>query len=169
MAKVCSLFSGSSGNSTYISCSEGGILVAAGVSAKAITEALQWHDVAVNTIRAIFVTHEHGDHVSGIRVFASRYHIPVYVSAGTAQALEDMGTLQGKVEVHTLDCEHAAQAAGMEIRSFPTYHDCRELHQNTGALHPYHFEVLRRRLSDAELPSHADAFHHDACLCNQHL
>ena len=71
MAKVCPLFSGSSGNSTYISCSEGGILIDAGVSAKAITEALQWHDVPVDTIRAIFVTHEHGDHVSGIRVFVS--------------------------------------------------------------------------------------------------
>ncbi len=126
MAKFCPLFSGSSGNSTYISCSEGAILIDAGVSAKAITEALQWHDVPADAIRAIFVTHEHGDHISGIRVFASRHHIPVYSSAGTIQAMEDMGTLQGKVEVHTMDSEHPVQAAGMEIACFPTYHDCRE-------------------------------------------
>ena len=126
MAKVCPLFSGSSGNSTYISCSEGGILIDAGVSAKAITEALQWHDVPIDTIRAIFITHEHGDHISGIRVFASRHHIPVYASHGTAQAVEDMGTFQGKVAVQPLDKEHSVEAAGMQVRPFATYHDCRE-------------------------------------------
>lgn len=126
MAKVCPLFSGSSGNSTYISCSEGGILIDAGVSAKAITESLQWHDVAPDTLRAIFITHEHSDHVSGIRVFASRHHIPVYASPGTVQALEDMGTLQGKVEIQTIDCGYSVLAAGMEVRPFSTYHDCRE-------------------------------------------
>ena len=63
MAKVCPLFSGSSGNSTYISCSEGGVLVDAGVSAKALSEALLWHEIDVGSIRGIFVTHEHGDHV----------------------------------------------------------------------------------------------------------
>lgn len=126
MAKVCPLFSGSSGNSTYISCSEGGVLVDAGVSAKALSEALLWHEIDVGSIRGIFVTHEHGDHVRGIRVFASRHHIPVYATRGTAQALEESGCLQGQVEIHTVDPDRPASAAGMEVRPFPTYHDCRE-------------------------------------------
>ena len=126
MAKVCPLFSGSSGNSTYIACSEGGILVDAGVSAKAITQALERHGVEAGSLKAIFVTHEHSDHISGIRVLASRHGIPVFASPGTAAAMEDFGILQGKVAVQPVEPGEPVSVAGMEIRSFSTYHDCRQ-------------------------------------------
>ena len=76
MARFCPLFSGSSGNSYYIGSADHGVLIDAGKNAKQITEALNRCEIPVSAIEAIFVTHEHSDHVSGLRVFASRHKIP---------------------------------------------------------------------------------------------
>ena len=78
MARFCSLYSSSSGNCTYIGTPHGGILVDIGVSAKRAEAALRDIGVEPSSIEAIFVTHEHTDHISGVRVFASRYGIKVY-------------------------------------------------------------------------------------------
>ena len=68
MAKVCQLFSGSSGNSIYIGGRNGGILVDIGVSAKRCAAALRNIGVDPDGIKAVLVTHEHSDHVAGVRV-----------------------------------------------------------------------------------------------------
>ena len=83
MARFCNLFSGSSGNCTYIGGGEGGILIDAGVSAKRIATALCDRGIDLSSIQGIFVTHEHSDHISGLRVLANRNKIPVYGSDGT--------------------------------------------------------------------------------------
>ncbi len=79
----CPLFSGSSGNSTYISCGGTSILVDAGLSGKAIEGALSSIGADVGGICAVVVTHEHIDHVKGIGVLSRRYRIPVYCTPGT--------------------------------------------------------------------------------------
>ena len=80
MAKVCQLYSGSSGNSIYIGTNSGGVLVDIGVSAKKCEAALNDLGIAPESIKAVLVTHEHKDHVSGVRVFAARYKTPVYAN-----------------------------------------------------------------------------------------
>lgn len=69
MAKVCQLFSGSSGNSILVSSSGHNYLVDIGVSAKRCENALKNIGVEPGSIEGIFVTHEHTDHAKGIRVF----------------------------------------------------------------------------------------------------
>ncbi|MBQ5901755.1 MAG: MBL fold metallo-hydrolase, partial [Clostridia bacterium] len=59
------MFSGSSGNCTYISSGDFSILIDAGVSAKAISNALADINVSPDEIDAIFITHEHCDHIKG--------------------------------------------------------------------------------------------------------
>ena len=99
MARFCSLFSSSSGNCTYIGSSSGGVLIDAGVSAKQISLKLSGIGVSEKDIGAVFVTHEHSDHVKGLRVFASKYNIPVYATEGTIRELEKMGIINGKFPV----------------------------------------------------------------------
>lgn len=122
MAKFCPLFSSSSGNCIYIGTSDGGILIDAGVSAKRITSALDSIGVSPESIGAIFITHEHSDHVNGLRVFAGSRNIDVYASAGTLGALDSMCILNSKFTAHEID-ESGAEAAGIYVKPFATPHD----------------------------------------------
>ena len=125
MARFSPLFSGSSGNSYYIGSSDAGILVDAGRSAKQLTEMLGRIKVQPQAIQAILVTHEHIDHVRGLRVFASRHHIPVFATTGTLRALEEQGVSNGSFVCSSHHMQPFT-CAGVEITPFPTSHDCAE-------------------------------------------
>lgn len=125
MARFCSLYSSSSGNCTYIGSSQGGILVDIGVSAKKTEEALKRIGVDPSVISAIFVTHEHTDHINGIRVFASRYGTRVYASEGTLIGMEEAGTMSGRFPAYVMPSA-GVEENGMFIKAFKTPHDSRE-------------------------------------------
>ena len=124
MARLIPLFSGSSGNSYYIGTKESGILIDAGKNAKQLTIMLQNGGVDPLAVQGIFVTHEHSDHISGLRVFASKYNIPVFATEGTLDALTIGGVINGKFPAYKM--ESGIQLADMEIKSFRTSHDCAE-------------------------------------------
>lgn len=87
MVKVCSLFSGSSGNCIFISSGNTSILVDAGVSGKRIEEALDQIGESIKSISAILITHEHNDHISGAGILSRRHKIPIYANSGTWAAM----------------------------------------------------------------------------------
>lgn len=78
--KVCVLSSGSKGNTTYIESDNAKILIDVGNSAKYVKEKLE--DIGTNPsdINAILITHTHVDHIKGLKVFAKKYNIPVYIT-----------------------------------------------------------------------------------------
>lgn len=125
MARFCSLFSSSSGNATYIGSSKTGILIDAGVSAKRLREALLAREIDPASLSAIFVTHEHSDHIKGIRVLASSFKIPVFATQGTLRGMEDAGVLSGKFPVFELS-ESGNEVGDLFVRSFKTPHDSNE-------------------------------------------
>ena len=65
--KFCPLYSGSSGNSIFIKSDRAKILIDAGLPGKKIDEALSNIDETANGLNGIFVTHEHSDHIKGVR------------------------------------------------------------------------------------------------------
>lgn len=125
MARVCSLFSSSRGNCTFIGSADGGILIDCGTSAKKIREALAEIGMAPENIHAIFVTHEHSDHISALRVFASAHAIPVYASQGTLRVLANQQVLNGKYTSDVID-RSGMECGGMFIRPFRLSHDAAE-------------------------------------------
>lgn len=122
MARFSSLFSSSSGNCSYIGSAKGGILIDAGVSAKQINLKLDCIGVNPVDIGAIFVTHEHSDHVRGLRVFASKHKIPVYATRGTVDALIASGVANGSFEINPIDSD-GVEINGQFILPFKTSHD----------------------------------------------
>ncbi len=87
MTKFLSLYSSISGNSILISNDDMNVLIDAGVSAAKISASLNEAGIDPETIDAIFVTHEHSDHISGIRVLSKKYNIPVYANALTMEGV----------------------------------------------------------------------------------
>ncbi len=85
--RFTSIASGSSGNCTYIGSDNTHILVDAGVSKKRIEEGLHELDLSLEDIDAIFVTHEHTDHIAAIRTILKKYNIPIYATGGTIQGI----------------------------------------------------------------------------------
>lgn len=81
--EFCSLYSGSSGNATYIAAGNTRVLVDAGLSGKIISEALNTIGVLPESLSAILVTHEHIDHIKGVGVLSRKYRIPVYANERT--------------------------------------------------------------------------------------
>ncbi len=85
--EVCVLASGSSGNSIYVASEKTRILIDAGLSAKQVAVRLEQIGVVPESINGICVSHEHGDHIAGIRVLQKRHRIPVYANAGTISGI----------------------------------------------------------------------------------
>ena len=85
--KICSLYSGSSGNSLYVESREARILIDAGKSARALRLALDEIGVSIESIDAIFITHEHIDHTSALSTVSKKYGIPIHATDGCAMEL----------------------------------------------------------------------------------
>lgn len=124
MAKLVTLFSSSGGNSYYIGSSGQAVLIDAGRSCKQIEQAMMSNNLDMRSVRAIFVTHEHSDHCSGLRVLASRYGITVYASNGTMDALERDGRLDSRFTTDII--ESKVSLGDMLIERIDTPHDAAE-------------------------------------------
>lgn len=85
--KLYSIASGSSGNCIYAGTEESGVLIDVGISMKRIVEGLARQSLSLENIRAILITHEHTDHISGLGPVLRRAPIPVYATADTIEAI----------------------------------------------------------------------------------
>jgi phosphoribosyl 1,2-cyclic phosphodiesterase len=89
MIELCALASGSNGNCYYIGNEKDAILIDAGISCKQIMTRMTEAGLDPIRVRGIVVSHEHTDHVSGVRVLSKRLGIPVWFSQGTFDALRE--------------------------------------------------------------------------------
>lgn len=119
---LCTLYSGSKGNCIYIRAGEDEILIDAGRSLRALTAGLCAIGSDLSRIRAIFITHEHSDHVSALEMLCKRYTIPVHMTSGSADKLQkDTVYLRQNLVVHPP--LFSAEAGALRVSSFQTPHD----------------------------------------------
>jgi len=119
MLEAYTLFSGSSGNCVYIKAGGGEILVDCGRNAKTIETALQSLGSSLKNIGAIFITHEHSDHISALEVISKRHKIPIHAAEGTAAMLGPYA----KACVVGHAPRYTVETPDYMIRSFITPHD----------------------------------------------
>ncbi|NMA65835.1 MAG: MBL fold metallo-hydrolase [Clostridiaceae bacterium] len=123
MIKVCSLFSGSSGNSIFISFDQTAILIDAGLSGKKIEEALKSIGESFDNISAIFITHEHNDHICGAGILSRRYKIPVYANTKTWKAMRPFMGKMAPENIQYIEIGQPVNIGEIQIKSFPIPHD----------------------------------------------
>ena len=123
MAFLQTLYSGSSGNSTVLDFDGGSLLVDMSCSCKKTVEALYETGRAVSDIEAIFITHEHIDHVRGLKIFLKHYPMPVYGPAACLEWLRIHDSVPATAELIPLDDGQTVCLAGARITPFRTQHD----------------------------------------------
>lgn len=126
MMRYCPLFSGSKGNCTYVGTADGGVLIDAGVSAKRIKNALAEREIDPATIRAVLLTHEHDDHVAGLKVLCKQFGWSVVASEGTLDGLTAEDKLPGNGKIYMLPANRSLTVAGLQITPFEAPHDSRQ-------------------------------------------
>ena len=120
---TCSLSSGSSGNCIFAGCGGTNILFDAGRSAKAITELMSQINLKIEDISAIFITHEHIDHVNGLKVLIGRHKIPVYMVWESFDNLgDDYKSALGEV-INFISPKDKITVGDLQVECYPTPHD----------------------------------------------
>lgn len=126
--RMLSIASGSSGNCIYVGSDSTHILVDAGISARRVEEGLYHLELKGEDLDGIFITHEHSDHIKGLGVLMRKYHIPVYASRGTVQAMTDSGCL-GEVDeslFHTVSADRELKFHDLTVNPMRISHDAAE-------------------------------------------
>lgn len=119
--RVAVLGSGSAGNSVLVCSGETRVLVDAGFSARSLADRLELLDIQADSITAIVVTHDHGDHTRGMGVFARRHATPLHLTARTREACAKL--LKGHETVVEYQPGEPFTIGTLRVESFYTVHD----------------------------------------------
>ena len=120
---ITSLNSGSNGNCYYIGNETEAILVDAGISCRETEKRMELLGLPMNNVKAIFVSHEHGDHIKGLPVLASKYNLPVYITNITLQH-----SRMQLVQAQPFSAYQPIMVGKLSVTAFPKYHDAEDPH-----------------------------------------
>src|ERR1700761_9647927 len=84
---IASLNSGSNGNCYYIGNDREAVLIDAGIPCRETERRMRRLGLSLSTVKAIFISHEHDDHIRGLEVLSRRYQLPVYISDTTLRQI----------------------------------------------------------------------------------
>lgn len=124
---ISSLNSGSNGNCYYVGSSTDAVLIDVGISCREAEKRMKLSGLDIKKVRAIFVSHEHGDHIKGVSTLANKYHLPVYITELTAK--------HGPTLIRHLSKQFSANEnisiGNLTITPFAKYHDANDPHSFT--------------------------------------
>jgi len=126
MLNLYPLFSSSSGNMYLIETENTNILIDIGVTYKKVSEALKFFSKEPSNIDAIFITHEHSDHIKGLNIFVKNNpNVPVYASLGTCEYLKSTLSKSGICpdNILALSNNSSINIKDLTIDYFNTSHD----------------------------------------------
>lgn len=121
MYGYCPLASGSKGNSIYVGTKHTKILIDAGISTKSLKAKLSEIQVELEDIDAILITHDHTDHIQGLKVLSAKYGIPIYANTETAKGIVEYHHECPKFKIFSTG--ETFELGDMEIHPFSIQHD----------------------------------------------
>ncbi|MEP7259464.1 MAG: MBL fold metallo-hydrolase, partial [Flavitalea sp.] len=122
---ITSLNSGSNGNCYYIGNREEGVLVDVGLSCREVEKRMNRLGLPVRNIKAIFISHEHADHISGLSVMSKKYQLPVYITEKTSRNCPVQVEKKLIVGFRPYTTVYVGQ---LGITAFPKSHDASDPH-----------------------------------------
>ena len=124
-----SINSGSNGNCYYIGNDNEAVLVDIGLTCKEVEIRMNRLGLPISKVKAVFISHEHSDHIKGVAVFAKKYKLPVYISTAT---LKSSRLLLDANNTFSLSHQQHIHIGDLKIAAFSKFHD---------AADPYSFTV----------------------------
>lgn len=122
---VASLNSGSNGNCYYIGNQENAVLIDAGLSCRETEQRIKRLELSLKKVKAIFISHEHSDHIHGVSTLSKKHKLPVYITQGTMAG----GRLQLKEHLVTTFRAYEPVTLGtLTVHAFPNIHDACDPH-----------------------------------------
>lgn len=120
-----SLGSGSSGNCYYLGTPNHGILIDAGLSARVIRKTLKEINVGIENIHAVFITHDHADHIKGVGHLGEKLHIPIYATSRVHRGINYNKCMKAPLvhSVRYLEKERPVKLGNFIIEAFEVPHD----------------------------------------------
>ncbi len=123
--RIASLNSGSNGNCYYVGTGDEAVFVDAGLSCRETELRMKRLGLPMSHIKAIFISHEHSDHILGVNQLVSKYHIPVYISQHT---LKEAGFWKIRKFVFHFSDQQPIAIGALSITAFQKKHDARDPH-----------------------------------------
>ena len=159
--RLVSLASGSRGNATLLCAGETRILVDCGIAAKRADESLKALGIekGLGGIDALLLTHEHTDHIKGVKRLMSAWQIPVYAGEGTLKALagvsgDDYFRYAGRALMEPVRADFELEIGDISILPFATWHDAAEPYA-------YRFEAREENGRETAAAVLTDCGHYD--------
>lgn len=122
MITAYTLFSGSGGNCIYVKDGKTEILIDAGKSALSVEKSLASVGTSIENISAIFVTHEHSDHISALEIISKKYSVPIHITSPSLDfILRSSKYIQKNAVEHCVKYEQ--NAGSLHLSSFVIPHD----------------------------------------------
>ena len=122
---IASLNSGSNGNCYYIGNQEEAILIDAGISCRETERRMKRLELSMKMVKAIFVSHEHADHIYGVSRLSRKYQLPVYITATTRK--EGRLILKENLAIPFRAYEPVT-IGNLSVTAFPKFHDATDPH-----------------------------------------
>ena len=125
---LCSLNSGSNGNCYYIGNDHDAVLIDGGISCRETERRMARLGLFLSKVRAIFISHEHTDHTSGVEVLSRKHRIPVYITHATQ---ENSRLILDPKLVHRFSARKPVQIGNLTVHAFLKNHDGIDPHSFT--------------------------------------
>ena len=123
--QIASLNSGSNANCYYIGNSKEAILIDAGLSCRETEKRMKRLGLDITSVKAVFITHEHTDHVAGLQVLSKKYRLPVYITDNT---LRNCGFEIERELVYSFIHNEPVPIGELSIIPFSKSHDAEDPH-----------------------------------------
>jgi phosphoribosyl 1,2-cyclic phosphodiesterase len=122
---IASINSGSNGNCYYIGNNEEAVLVDVGISCREVEKRMKRLELSMDRVKAIFISHEHSDHIKGVEVLSRKYQLPVYITTPT---LLYSGLKIDPQLTRSFKAYEPVSVQALSVIAFPKFHDASDPH-----------------------------------------